>query len=138
MILKSYLLPLYSFGNWTKNLGSNRFTNRSQSLYACIYLEKRYLRGDLIETFKIIKNIDKVDRNIFVELANPDRSTRGHSLKIQKHFSRTYVRKSFFSNYVNSSWNSLPNSVVECKALDSFKHHLDVYFGNINILRNFL
>ena len=96
-------------------------------------LEKRYLRGDLIETFKIIKNIDKVDRNIFFELVNPNRSTRGHSLKIQKHFSRTDIRKSFFSNRVVSSWNGLPNSVVECKRLDSFKHNLDVYFREINI-----
>ena len=47
-------------------------------------LKKRRTRGDLIQVFKIIKGVDKVDYRNFFEIDVKDRGhkTRGHNLKI--------------------------------------------------------
>ena len=90
-------------------------------------LEDRRERGDLIQVFKMIKGIDKVDQNKFFKLANTDR-TRGHNLKLVKDRSRLNVRKYFFSQRVINSWNALPASVVEAETVNSFKNRYDKYF----------
>ena len=46
-------------------------------------LEYRQLRGDLIETFKILKGYDRIDMNNFFNL-NLNNRTRGHSMKLEK------------------------------------------------------
>ena len=63
-----------------------------------IKLEKRRARGDLIQVFKIIKGIDRVNYRLF-EIAATDRSykTRGHSLKIIKVGCKYDIRKHFLS-----------------------------------------
>ena len=40
-------------------------------------LEKRRIRGDLIETFKILKQMDKVDTSFFFSKATSRYATRG-------------------------------------------------------------
>ena len=45
-------------------------------------LEFRRMRGDLIETYKIMKGIDKIEAGKLFPLADETR-TRGHSLKIR-------------------------------------------------------
>ena len=58
-------------------------------------LQYRRIRADLVETYKIINNIDKVDcTNIFpIRKTN----TRGHKHKILKKHCRTNRRKYSFS-----------------------------------------
>ena len=46
-------------------------------------LGQRRIRGDLIETFKIMKELNKSDREKFFMLATTDQ-TRGHNLKLFK------------------------------------------------------
>ena len=58
-------------------------------------VEDRYTRGDLIQVFKIIKGIDRVECNSFFEIACDSR-TRGHQYKIVKLRSRLELRKQFF------------------------------------------
>jgi len=67
-----------------------------------ITLEDRRSRGDLIEVFKIIKGVDKVDYRNFFELANYS-VTRGHRYKIIKVRPRLEIRKHFFSQGVVNS-----------------------------------
>ena len=48
----------------------------------------------------------------------PARGLRGHIMKIQVQFSRTEVRKKFFSNRAIALWNSLPDNTVQADILD--------------------
>ena len=41
-------------------------------------------RGDLIETFKILKGIEITDQNLFFQFAPLHQELRGHSLKLYK------------------------------------------------------
>ena len=94
-----------------------------------ITLEDRRSRGDLIEVFKIIKGIDKVDYRNFFELASYS-VTRGHRYKIIKVRPRLEIRKHFFSQRVVNSWNKLPSTVVEADTVNVFKNRLDSYWKN--------
>ena len=87
-------------------------------------LEDRYIRGDLIQVFKLIKGIDKLDYNKFFQLADNSK-TRGHRYKIVKQRCRLELRRNFFSNRVIDSWNKLPADVVDAVSLNSFKNKLD-------------
>ena len=86
-------------------------------------LETRRLRGDLIETFKIIKGFDNVNPLHFFEFDNGTTRNNGYKLK-GKRF-QTNVAKFFFTNRVINIWNSLPTAVVEAKSINSFKNRLD-------------
>jgi hypothetical protein len=94
-----------------------------------IKLEKRRARGDLIQVFKIIKGIDKVDYRIFFQIAVTDRShmTRGHNLKIIKVGCKYDFRKHFFSQRVVNAWNGLSQFVVDAVTVNSFKNRLDKF-----------
>ena len=79
-------------------------------------LHKRILRGDLIEAFKFIKGINKVNyKRLFrVSLVN---RTKGPKWKLAKKKFRTDIRilRSIFSRRVINVWNSLPGHVVEAE-----------------------
>ena len=62
-------------------------------------LEERRVRGDLIEAFKLLKGIAKLDYSLFFKLPG-DSKVRGHTYKIVKNSFRLDVRKNFFSNRV--------------------------------------
>ena len=95
---------------------------------AClITLEKRRLRGDLIQVFRLIKGIDKIDYNKFFQLVGNSR-TRGHQFKIVKVRCRLDIRNKFFSQRVVTSWNLLPAEVVEAETVNSFKNRLDKFW----------
>ena len=59
-------------------------------------MEFRRLRGDLIETYKIMKGRDRVEAERFFPLRKETR-TRGHSLKIRGSQFRTELRRNFFT-----------------------------------------
>ncbi|KAK3866276.1 hypothetical protein Pcinc_028182 [Petrolisthes cinctipes] len=65
-------------------------------------LEERRIRGDMIETFKILKGFAKVgnDDEDYLKLAPR------HSLKLAKPCHRTIKRNKFFSSRIISKWNS--------------------------------
>ena len=86
-------------------------------------LEYRRLRADVVEVYKILNQIDRIDPNKFFTMSNLP--TRGNSLKIFKRRSRLKVRASVFSNRVVDVWNSLPNNVVTAPSLNSFKSRLN-------------
>ena len=87
-------------------------------------LEKRRLRGDLIETFKIIHGHENVDRNIFFEMA--DSNTRSNTCKLKKRdHIRTVTRANSFGIRVVNEWNDLPVEVVTAQSVSVFKQRLD-------------
>ena len=92
-------------------------------------LERRRKRGDLIETFKILKNIDDTDSDMFFQKANTT-NLRGHSLKIFKQRSTKLCRRQFLSQRVVEDWNSLPGNVVESSTVETFKKRLDKFMNS--------
>ena len=73
-------------------------------------LERRRVRSDLIETFKITKGMYDINKEVFFEL--DDSGRRGHEQKLFKNRFRLDIRKSVFSNRVVNDWNSLSSQCV--------------------------
>src|SRR5580692_12017 len=91
-------------------------------------LEDRRTRGDLIEVFKIMKGISKIDSKYFFRLDENSR-TRGHNYKIIKERSILDIWKYCFSQRIVSEWNRLPASVVAAESVNSFKNRYDRYIS---------
>ena len=87
-------------------------------------------KGDLIETFKLLKGMAKLDYIIFFKLSE-DSKVRGHTYKIVKKSFRLDVTKNFFSNRVVDAWNELPQHVVDAETVNSFKARLDKFYHKI-------
>lgn len=91
-------------------------------------LEHRRRRGDMIDLYKYLSGLYKTIRPCFEP--HSGRDTRGNSRKLAKHYTRTELRRSFFSERVVSVWNDLPESVVTAPSLNSFKARLDAHWAN--------
>jgi len=96
-------------------------------------MERRRLRGDLIETFKILTGREHVNYSKFFELADVTSELRGRSLKLFKPRCHTTVRQNFFSLRIISEWNKLPQDVVEAPSTNTFKNRLDRHWHDMGI-----
>ena len=87
-------------------------------------LERRRLRGDLIEVFKATQHWES---SAIAQLFVLRRFTglRGHKFTLEKSRSSLAVRHNFFTNRVVNAWNKLPSNLVDCQNVDSFKKCLD-------------
>ncbi|XP_072107366.1 uncharacterized protein [Mobula birostris] len=95
-------------------------------------LEFRRMRGDLIETFRMLKGMDRVDvAKLFPMMG--ESSTRGHDFRIEGRPFRTEMRKNFFSQRVVNLWNLLPRAAVEAKSLGVFKAEICRYLSSQGI-----
>ncbi|MEW8545255.1 MAG: reverse transcriptase family protein [Candidatus Thiodiazotropha sp.] len=90
-------------------------------------LEYRRLRADMIEVYKILNGIEKVDVNKFFTITDSN-TTRGNDLKLFKKRSRLNIRANVFSNRVTNNWNSLPNYVILAPSLNAFKSRLNKHW----------
>ena len=99
-------------------------------------LETRRLRGDLIETYKIIHGLEKVNAEKFFKMADGD-VTRGHSLKIYKPrmVKGLRCRQEFFSQRVIDEWNKLPPQVVNAPSVNFFKSELENHWKRSGVLK---
>ena len=84
----------------------------------------RRKRADMIQAYKIINGLERVDSGKFFKLST-NTKTRGHSKKLLKPRCRLDIRKNIFSQRIVNDWNSLPQSLVEAGDLFSFKAGLD-------------
>ena len=84
-------------------------------------LESRRVKFDIILYFKVEKNLVYID---IAESLRPQFSHRGHNKNLYHFFSRTNVRKFFWSNRIVKHWNKLSSSTVNCKSVESFKKHV--------------
>ncbi len=85
-------------------------------------LKLRRIQTDLCEVYKFLNGLYKTPANTLFTI--PQRQLRGHSSKLSKSYSRTEVRKHFFTNRVVDVWNSLPEDVVSAPSLSCFKRKL--------------
>ena len=90
-------------------------------------LNRRRMRGDLIETFKIVKGLSglKMD-NLFTFIQ--ERGTRGHGFRLQRTHSRLNIRSQYFTNRVIPLWNRLPEVAVNCVNVAAFKKMIDMHW----------
>ena len=89
-------------------------------------LEDRRIRGDMIETYKLITGKEDVNANNFFSMATV-RSARNntHEMKIRKKHSRLEVRRNYFSQRVSQKWNNLSPEEVGAKKTSEFKEKYD-------------
>jgi hypothetical protein len=110
-----------------KHLRNESYEARLESL-GLMKLEDRRVRGDLIQMFKIVNGHEKV--NLVSEL-NFAKSLslnlrRSHNKKLTREPSRRgLARFNFLTNRVVSSWNELPQYVVDAESVNQFKAGID-------------
>ena len=86
------------------------------------------MRGNLIETYKILTGLERIDAGRMFPMVWESR-TRSHNLRIQGRSFRMELRRHFFTQKVVSLWNSLPQEAVDAKTLNVFKRRLDIALG---------
>jgi len=84
-------------------------------------LERRRLRGDVIEVYKIMRWIDKRDSQHFLPKVWESK-TGGHRFKVRGERFRRVQRGNFLIQRVVSAWNELPEAIVEADTILSFKN----------------
>ena len=90
-------------------------------------LEKRRQGQDLMQAFKILKEVDNVDKTTWFHQALPrshqTRATEGgHHIVLEN--ARLELRRNFFSQRVAEKWNSLPGETKEARTVKEFKNCL--------------
>ena len=89
-------------------------------------LEDRRVRGDMIETYKIISGKEDINSGLFFKMA-PVRGDPeiARNLKIHKERFMSNKRKFVFSQRVVDKWNSLSNEEVNAAKTSGFKANHD-------------
>ena len=93
-------------------------------------LRERRLRGDLIETFKILGGHYRCDIPIYHFSDNSH--LRGHSQKLAKERCAKLARRNFLSNRIVYPWNQLDEETVASMTLNRFKNRLDHHMTTWN------
>ena len=104
-------------------------------------LSERRVRGDMLQTFKILKGIDDVDyKTWFTKVNECHQRTRQavsvseegvitKSENLVKPKTRLEVRRNFFSCRVVEPWNHLPPGVQEAADVQDFKMKYDEFIA---------
>ena len=100
-------------------------------------LEEKRQRGDMIETFKIVRGIEDIDLLKFFTLSSSNHSyatrqtttisgdTSTPYFGLVKQPFRLELRRNFFSQRVVNPWNALPSSVKNSLSVNNFKNNYD-------------
>ena len=98
-------------------------------------LEQRRIRGDMIQTWKIVHRADNVDRSIWFKMTAGEEAVHrtrlaGDRTKMVKPSSKYKLRENFYSIRICDGWNDLPREVREAKTVNSFKNMYDKWLEN--------
>ena len=93
-------------------------------------LQYRRKRGDMIQTYKIMRGFDRIDPAVFFKFL-PSQVTRGHRFKIHEQQAQCQVMSQSYSIRVVNDWNNLPADVVNAKFVASFKKNLDNHWKDL-------
>ena len=87
-------------------------------------MEYRRKRGDMIQCYKIMNGLVRLDLNdLFTPITTVN--TRGHHQRVRRQRAHKAARAKSFSQRTIKSWNSLPKSVIDAPSVDAFKNRLD-------------
>ena len=89
-------------------------------------LERRRIRGDLIEVYKWIKGFNKGDISKVLIVSDQGR-TRSNGYKLDKFRFNREIGRNWFTNRVVDEWNGLSGHVVGAESISSFKRRLDKF-----------
>ena len=98
-------------------------------------LQDRRIRGDLIETYKILTKKSDVDSSTWFNLAREKdgtvstRAATGYLNLVPPPVPRTDLRRNFYSHRVVPLWNQLPDHVKNVKTTTQFKIAFDSHSG---------
>ena len=150
-LYKTLIRPILEYGNvvWSPRLRKHidhiekvqrRYTKRIIGTHDLEYecrlrklnlpsLEYRRLRGDMIETYKVVHNhYDPITTSSMFTI-NSSFTTRGHPFKLIKKSTITNLSAHYFTNRVINNWNNLPAHIVTAGTLNSFKNLLDKHWN---------
>ena len=90
-------------------------------------LVERRLRGDMIETYKLLTNNEEINRNIFFEMRNErwDPEANRGLVIFKKRTSGRCRSKFTFSQRVVNPWNKLQKKELQAKKTSNFKAKFD-------------
>ena len=101
-------------------------------------LSERRTRGDMIETFKTMRGINRVDREEWfrVQVEEEHRPTRSNTMVVEGELERRRevivgqrakleVRRNFFTVRVEKEWNSLPEMVKMQRTVNGLRNAYD-------------
>jgi len=100
----------------------------------------RRIRGDMIEVFKLLRGVYDTDVRELLPLRKDTAertSARGHNWTLFQQGSTKRIRNKSFTVRVASTWNGLPQSVVEAPSLNAFKNRLDKYWSMEDLKYNY-
>ena len=86
-------------------------------------LEKRRLRGQLIETFKMLKGVNNIDYRHLFTFSNNQTRSNGWKLELKRF--NTSQCGNFFTYKIAPIWNRLPAEAVNSASVEQFKIELD-------------
>ena len=93
-------------------------------------LEERRIRGDAIETFKILKGFTQIRPDTWFELAaiqeGPQTRHLTSFLPLKRQTGNLEIRRKWFSGRATRGWNALPDYVREAKTVNEFKNLYDL------------
>ena len=98
-------------------------------------LEDRRIRGDLIETYKILTGKSDVNLESWFTVTKVNEDTvntrykTGYLHLTQPPQPKTDLRRNFFSHRVVNQWNQLPDSVKMVETINGFKNSYDSFTG---------
>ena len=92
-------------------------------------LKIRSVRDDLIDSFKIWTNHEKLNKDDFLQLADQQHGVRGHTLKLFEQRCRTTIHANSFSMRVVDEWNALLQGVVDTTIVNCFKNRLERFWS---------
>lgn len=91
-------------------------------------LETRRHRADLIQTYRIIKGIDNLNKeNFFTFSKNKSSTLRGNTLKMSKKRFNKMQGKFLYKNRIVNEWNQLSDDIVQAESINLFKNKIDTY-----------
>ena len=90
-------------------------------------LTYRRVRGDMIETYKILTGV--YDAEVIPDLPKGNTKTRGHNKKLfKRRATNLNCRKYFFTLRIAIIWNDLPDNAVNAPNINCFERRLEKHW----------